>query len=64
VFDYVSTDDACILERQPLENLAAAGQLSAYRHEGFWACMDTYRDWQALNEMCERGERPWEHPGP
>ena len=64
VFDYVSTDDSCILERQPLENLAAAGQLTAYRHEGFWACMDTYRDWQALNEMCVRGEHPWEQPGP
>lgn len=63
VFDYVSTEDSCILERQPLENLAANRQLTAYRHEGFWACMDTYRDWQELNGMCERGETPWEQPG-
>jgi glucose-1-phosphate cytidylyltransferase len=62
VFDYVSTEDSCVLERQPLENLATVGQLTAYRHEGFWACMDTYRDWQALDEMCRLGERPWEQP--
>lgn len=60
VFEYLSTDDSCVLEREPLERLAAAGQLSAHRHDGFWACMDTYRDWMVLNEMCERGERPWE----
>lgn len=63
VFDYLSTDDSCVLEREPLEGLAAAGQLTAYRHNGFWACMDTYRDYVALNEMCERGERPWERVG-
>ncbi len=59
-FDYLSSDDGCVLEREPLERLAADGQLTAYRHDGFWGCMDTYRDWIALNEMCERGERPWE----
>lgn len=62
VFEYLSTDDSCVLEREPLERLAAAGQLSAYQHNGFWACMDTYRDYMALNEICERGERPWEKP--
>jgi len=60
MFDYVSTEDSCVLERQPLENLAVAAQLSAYRHDGFWACMDNYRDWLVLDEMCARGERPWE----
>jgi glucose-1-phosphate cytidylyltransferase len=63
-FEYLSTDDACVLERDPLERLAADGQLSAHRHDGFWACMDTYRDWMALNEMCERGERPWQIEAP
>lgn len=61
VFDYLSVDDECVLEREPLERLATDGQLSAYTHEQFWACMDTPRDHAALNEMCERGERPWEN---
>lgn len=61
-FDYLSTDDSCILEREPLERLSRDGQLSAYRHADFWACLDTPRDHMALNEMCERGERPWEIP--
>ncbi len=59
VFNYLSDDDACVLEREPLERLAADGQLTAYRHPGFWACMDTYRDYAALNAMWDRGERPW-----
>ncbi len=47
------------LEREPLERLAAAGELSGFRHEGFWDCMDTYKDTQLLNELWERGEAPW-----
>ena len=62
IFRYLSADDACVLEREPLERLAADGELAAYRHHGFWACMDTYRDWLVLNEMWARGERPWEKP--
>ena len=63
VFEYLSAENDCVLEREPMERLAAADQLSAYRHDGFWACMDTYRDWMVLNDMCERGERPWEQIG-
>jgi len=62
IFDYLSTDDGCVLERTPLERLTAAGQLSAYRHHGFWACMDTYRDYVQLNDMWARGDRPWKKP--
>jgi glucose-1-phosphate cytidylyltransferase len=51
--------DACILEREPLERLAAEGQLMAYRHEGFFFAMDTYREYQALNELWDSGEAPW-----
>ena len=47
-----------MLERQPLERLAADRQLSIYRHEGFWRCMDTYRDWQSLNEQYASGDAP------
>ena len=48
-----------ILEREPLERLAADGELHAFRHEGFWDCMDTYKDNLMLNELWERGEAPW-----
>jgi glucose-1-phosphate cytidylyltransferase len=48
-----------VLEREPLERLAAAGQLRAYRHEGFWECMDTYKDWLTLNELWAGGRAPW-----
>jgi glucose-1-phosphate cytidylyltransferase len=48
-----------VLERAPLERLAADGQLRAYRHEGFWDCMDTYKDAVMLNDLWESGEPPW-----
>ena len=48
-----------VLEREPLERLAADGELAAFRHEGFWACMDTYKDAVALDDMWAAGEAPW-----
>jgi glucose-1-phosphate cytidylyltransferase len=48
-----------VLEREPLERLAAAGELRAFRHEGFWDCMDTYKDAVLLNDLWSRGEAPW-----
>jgi len=51
VLDYVD-GDATVFERAPLERLAADGQLAAYRHEGFWQCMDTLRDVRYLNSLC------------
>jgi glucose-1-phosphate cytidylyltransferase len=59
VFDYLSNDDDCILERAPLENLARDGQLMAYRHGGFFFAMDTYREHQKLNELWSSGQPPW-----
>jgi glucose-1-phosphate cytidylyltransferase len=59
IFDYLDGGDDCILERKPLERLAAEGQLVAYRHEGFFYAMDTYREYQYLNELWNRGEAPW-----
>jgi glucose-1-phosphate cytidylyltransferase len=59
VFDYLSSDDACILEREPLENLAREGELMAYRHDGFFFAMDTYREHQKLNELWASGQPPW-----
>lgn len=52
------TDD-CVLEEGPLAALAKAGQLSAYRHEGFWQPMDTYRESKILNDLWSSGAAPW-----
>ena len=48
-----------VLEREPLERLAAAGQLRAFRHDGFWECMDTYKDAITLNDLWAEGRAPW-----
>jgi glucose-1-phosphate cytidylyltransferase len=48
-----------VLERDPLAELARGGELFSYRHQGFWDCMDTYKDTLLLNELWERGEAPW-----
>jgi glucose-1-phosphate cytidylyltransferase len=48
-----------VLEHEPLERLAAAGQLHAYRHEGFWDCLDTYKDAVELNDLWAAGRAPW-----
>jgi glucose-1-phosphate cytidylyltransferase len=52
-------DETSVLEREPLEQIAAGGRLAAYRHEGFWDCMDTYKDAVVLNDLWEAGEAPW-----
>ncbi len=59
VFDYVSMEAGCVLEREPLERLARDGQLMMYRHEGFWQCMDTYRDLVQLEGLWQGGAPPW-----
>ena len=58
VLDYLDGDET-VLEREPLERLAAEGQLMAYNHEGFFYAMDTFREYQALNELWKNGEAPW-----
>ena len=57
VLDYLS--DASVLEREPMERLADDGQLRAYRHTGFWECMDTYKDAVALNDLWSADTAPW-----
>jgi glucose-1-phosphate cytidylyltransferase len=57
VFDYLRDDS--VLEREPLERLADARQLSAYRHTGFWDCMDTYKDAVLLDDLWKQGDAPW-----
>jgi glucose-1-phosphate cytidylyltransferase len=57
VFDYL--EESSVLEREPLEGLAADGQLRAFRHTGFWDCMDTYKDAVLLNDLWVAGQAPW-----
>ncbi|MCW8899130.1 MAG: glucose-1-phosphate cytidylyltransferase [Gammaproteobacteria bacterium] len=56
-FDLID-DDSQMLEREPLERAVAAGELMAYKHQGFWHCMDTKRDNELLNAMWEK-DAPW-----
>ncbi len=58
-FDYLSPDDSCVLEREPMERLVEDGQLSVYAHQGFWQCMDTHRDYLYLNELWDLEQARW-----
>ena len=58
VFDYIDGDDTQF-EKEPLERLAADGELMAYKHDGFWQCMDTRRDKFVLEKLWDSGEAPW-----
>lgn len=59
IFRYLRDDDSLVFEREILNNLAADNGLAAYKHTGFWQCMDTMRDKLMLEEMWERGNSPW-----
>ncbi len=56
---YLDDSDTCVFERGPLEWLTREGQLKAYCHDGFWQCMDTYREQQMLDQMWRSGNAPW-----
>lgn len=58
IFDYIEADST-VFEREPLEKVASEGELVAYRHKGFWQCMDTQRDKQKLEEMWANNVAPW-----
>jgi glucose-1-phosphate cytidylyltransferase len=59
ISEYVSIDAGCVFEREPMERLAVEGQLAVYRHDGFWQCMDTYRDQQQLQQLWASGQAAW-----
>ncbi len=59
VFHYLTDEEGCVFERQPLERLALEGKLGIYKHKGFWQCMDTQRDKIWLEEHWEKGDAPW-----
>ena len=56
--DYIE-GDSTVWEREPMENLAQDGKLSAYRHPGYWQNMDTLRDKKILEELWQSGKAPW-----
>ena len=58
IFDYIE-GDATTWEREPMENIAAAGQMDTYKHNGFWKPMDTLRDKQELEEEWSSGNAKW-----
>jgi glucose-1-phosphate cytidylyltransferase len=58
VLDFIEGDDT-IWERQPLEQLAAKGQLAAFRHDGFWQPMDTVWEQKYLDDLWASGSAPW-----
>jgi glucose-1-phosphate cytidylyltransferase len=57
IFDYMNEGEELVLE--PFSRLIQANQLMAYKHEGFWRCMDNLKDRQVLEEMVEQGKMPW-----
>jgi glucose-1-phosphate cytidylyltransferase len=59
IFDYISESPDCILERKPLEDLVNDNQLCVYKHDGFWQCMDTFRDFEHLNKLWSEGNAVW-----
>ena len=59
VFDYLSDDPGLLLESEPLQRVARDGQLTLFPHEGFWAGMDTFRDWTDPNPLWDAGEATW-----
>ena len=58
VGEYLTGDD-CVLEKEPLSRLAAEGKLHAYQHQGFWQCMDNFREYELLNKLWDGGAAPW-----
>jgi glucose-1-phosphate cytidylyltransferase len=58
IFNYLK-DDNTVFEKEPLEKLVADGELMAYKHDGFWQCMDTLRDRQLLEKLWADGTAPW-----
>ena len=58
IFDFIK-DDRTLIEREPLEKLAKLGELAAFKHYGFWQCMDTMRDKNLLNKLWKEKRSPW-----
>ena len=60
--DFLDGDET-VLEAEPLKKVSAAGELMAFKHDGFWQCMDTKRDKDLLEKMLLSGKAPWQTSG-
>ena len=58
IFDFIKNDQT-MLEREPMQKLTKQSQLMAFKHPGFWSCMDTMRDKKFLNKLCQKKKIPW-----
>jgi glucose-1-phosphate cytidylyltransferase len=59
MFNYLNEGENVILEAAPMRFMAQRKRLGGYVHDGFWQCMDTFRDWEMLNELESSGRSPW-----
>ncbi|WP_120500409.1 glucose-1-phosphate cytidylyltransferase [Roseovarius sp. EL26] len=59
IFDFLTDDESLVFEQEPMKQLVAEEELMMYRHDGFWQCMDTYRDWKFLQSLLESGDATW-----
>ena len=59
IFDYLSTDPSCVLEQEPLRQIAQEGKLAVHEHNGFWYAVDTHKQYEELNAIWNSGNAPW-----
>jgi glucose-1-phosphate cytidylyltransferase len=59
VFDYLENREDLVFEKEPIQSIVHEHKMTMYPHDEFWQCMDTYRDWELLNQMYKSGEAPW-----
>ena len=62
IFDYLDDRDDLVFEQEPMHRLVAESEIMVYKHDGFWQCMDTYRDFRLLTDLWEAGNAPWKTP--
>ena len=59
VFKYLENREDLVFEKEPIQAIVRDQQMDMYAHDEFWQCMDTYRDWELLNQMFKSGKAPW-----
>jgi glucose-1-phosphate cytidylyltransferase len=59
IFDVLDDRADLVFEQEPVRNLVSQKEMAVFRHEGFWQCMDTARDWQLLNNLLQTNQAPW-----
>lgn len=59
IFNYLESREDLVFEKEPIQSIVHDKQMDMYAHDEFWQCMDTYRDWELLNQMFKSGRAPW-----